>query len=67
MAPTAIYSTPAQELHKVVAAVPSKGPALAIGSPATAQDGKYQALVTELQGSRAVEKQMLDRLIDSGA
>ncbi|EIN10285.1 DUF689-domain-containing protein [Punctularia strigosozonata HHB-11173 SS5] len=66
MAPTAIYSaTPVGEPHKVVAAIPTKGPALAIGSPATAQDGKYQTLVTELQGSREVEKQMLDRLIDS--
>ncbi|KAF8915841.1 cytokine-induced anti-apoptosis inhibitor 1, Fe-S biogenesis-domain-containing protein [Mucidula mucida] len=41
-----------------------KGPALAIGSPATAQDGQYQALVTDLEASRHVEKQMLDRIVD---
>lgn len=43
-----------------------KGPALAIGSPATAQDGQYQALVTDLEASRHVEKQMLDRIVDQG-
>ncbi|KIY73789.1 DUF689-domain-containing protein [Cylindrobasidium torrendii FP15055 ss-10] len=43
---------------------PTKGPALAIGSLSTAQNGRYQTLVTELQASRDVEKQMLDRIID---
>ncbi|KAJ7095115.1 Fe-S cluster assembly protein DRE2 [Mycena belliarum] len=45
-------------------AVPSKGPALAIGSLSTAQDGKYQALISDLESSRKVDKQMLDRLVD---
>ncbi|KAJ6510073.1 cytokine-induced anti-apoptosis inhibitor 1, Fe-S biogenesis-domain-containing protein [Mycena vitilis] len=47
-----------------VAAVPSKGPALAIGSLSTAQDGKYQSLISDLESSRRVDKQMLDRLVD---
>ncbi|KAF9263659.1 DUF689-domain-containing protein [Marasmius fiardii PR-910] len=41
-----------------------KGPALAIGSLSTAQDGKYQSLINDLQGSRTVEREMLDRLVD---
>lgn len=52
---------------KVVAAVPVKGPALAIGSPATAEDGRYQSLITSLQETRQVEKYMVDRLLDGGA
>lgn len=68
MAPTAVYVSPlaAQDQHKVVVAVPAKGPALAIGSPATAEDGKYQALVTGLQQTRSVERYMVDRLLDGG-
>ncbi|KAJ6599346.1 Fe-S cluster assembly protein DRE2 [Mycena vulgaris] len=46
------------------AAVPAKGPALAIGSLSTAQDGKYQSLISDLESSRKVDKQMLDRLVD---
>jgi hypothetical protein len=45
------------------------GPLLAIGSLTTAQDGKYQALVSNLVASatdKTVERQMLDRLIDGG-
>ncbi|OJA17563.1 hypothetical protein AZE42_09095 [Rhizopogon vesiculosus] len=43
-----------------------KGPALAIGSRDTAQDGKYQSLVSRLdaQSGQAAERQMLNRLID---
>jgi hypothetical protein len=41
-----------------------KAPALAIGSLSTAQDGKYQSLISELESTRQVEKQLLDRLID---
>lgn len=67
MSPTAIYvsahdTTPAP----VVAAVPVKGPALAIGSLSTAQDGKYQSLITNLEETRKVERHMLDRLLDQG-
>ncbi|KAJ7904235.1 Fe-S cluster assembly protein DRE2 [Mycena olivaceomarginata] len=46
------------------AATLSKGPALAIGSLSTAQDGKYQSLISDLESSRTVHKQMLDRLVD---
>ncbi len=71
MAP-AVYIAPtstlvqAQEKPSLVA-VPSKGPALAIGSPATAQDGKYQSLIKSLEVSREVERHMVDRLLDGGA
>ncbi|KAJ6539078.1 cytokine-induced anti-apoptosis inhibitor 1, Fe-S biogenesis-domain-containing protein [Mycena capillaripes] len=47
-----------------IAAVPSKGPALVIGSLSMAQDGKYQSLISDLESSRKVDKQMLDRLVD---
>jgi hypothetical protein len=43
-----------------------KGPALVIGSLSTAQDGKYQRIVSELEATRQVERQMLDRLLDQG-
>lgn len=43
-----------------------KGPALVIGSLSTAQDGKYQRAVSELEATRQVERQMLDRLLDQG-
>ncbi|KAI0375539.1 DUF689-domain-containing protein [Pilatotrama ljubarskyi] len=70
MAPSAVYYAPqpaqaqAQEKPVLAAAVPAKGPALAIGSPATAQDGKYQSLITSLEQSRKVERHMVDRLLD---
>lgn len=68
MSPAAIYepSTFHPDSSKTLAAVPVKGPALAIGSLATAQDGQYQSLVSELEESRQVDKQMLDRLVDRG-
>lgn len=69
MAPTAIYMSsaePQQSQPKVPAAVPVKGPALAIGSLATAEDGKYQSLITSLEETRQVERQMVDRLLDGG-
>ncbi|KII95816.1 hypothetical protein PLICRDRAFT_129831 [Plicaturopsis crispa FD-325 SS-3] len=61
MAPVATYTISASD---VVTAAPQKGHALAIGSLATAEDGKYQSLVSGLEGSRTVERQMLDRLLD---
>ncbi|KAF8760044.1 Anamorsin -like protein [Rhizoctonia solani] len=50
------------------------GPALVVGSLGTAQDGRYQSLITELAqseelkslGSGAVERQILDRILDAG-
>lgn len=50
----------------VVPATPVKGPALAIGTLSTAQDGKYQLLVSDLEGTRRVDRQMLDRLVEHG-
>jgi len=63
MSPEAIYAHTSGE-RKGVTAVPIKGPALAIGSPSTAEDGKYQSLIKHLESTRRVEKQMLDRLLD---
>jgi hypothetical protein len=60
MAPVATYP-PSEDLS-----ASEKGPALVIGSLSTAQDGKYQRVVSELEASRQVERQMLDRLLDRG-
>lgn len=61
MSPSAVYDSPNDR-----AILPSKGPALALGSPSTAQDGTYQSLITDLQQTRRVDKQMIDRLVDGG-
>lgn len=68
MSPAAIYAAPIASIdsQKAAAAVTVKGPALCIGSPATATDGRYQTLVTRLEETRNVDKQMLDRLLDGG-
>ncbi|KAI0068799.1 DUF689-domain-containing protein [Artomyces pyxidatus] len=71
MAPAAtytpqVYSSSAPS-PSVVSAGPTKGLALAIGSLTTAGDGKYQTLISDLEGSRQVERQMLDRLLDGAA
>jgi anamorsin len=60
MSPTALEIVSAP----MPTAVPSKGPALVIGSLSTAQDGKYQGLISDLETSRIVERQLLDRLVD---
>ena len=39
---------------------------MVIGSLSTAEDGKYQHLVSELEATRQVERQLLDRLLDRG-
>lgn len=36
-----------------------------VGSPATAQDGQYQAAILAL-GAHVAERQMIDRLVDGG-
>ncbi|KAK0190744.1 cytokine-induced anti-apoptosis inhibitor 1, Fe-S biogenesis-domain-containing protein [Armillaria mellea] len=59
MSPTAVYSA-----YVPPATTPIKGPALAIGSPSTALDGQYQSMVTDLEASRKVDRQMLDRIVD---
>ncbi|XP_006459931.1 hypothetical protein AGABI2DRAFT_135195 [Agaricus bisporus var. bisporus H97] len=47
-----------------VASNPVKGPALAIGTLSTAQDGKYQSLVSGLEATRRVDRHLLDRLVE---
>jgi len=62
-------SSAAQSANTAAANDVSNGPQLAIGSLGTAQDGKYQAVISNLSktsGGRAVERQMLDRLVDGG-
>jgi len=62
MSPTAVYPESVNS-----APIQSKGPALVIGSLATAQDGKYQSLIGSLEGNRQVDRQVLDRLMDGAA
>lgn len=62
MAPVATHP-PSDDTSKPTV---EKGPALVIGSLSTAQDGKYQRVVSELEATRQVERQMLDRLLDQG-
>ena len=64
MAPTAVYSETVPAAG--VQVIPPKGLTLAIGSLATAGDGKYQSLISTLGEARDVEKQILDRLVDGG-
>jgi len=49
----------------IATGAPVKGLALAIGTLSTAQDGKYQSLVSDLEATRRVDRQMLDRLVDN--
>jgi hypothetical protein len=63
MSPTAVY---ASSPDLVVAPLPSKGLALVIGSLSTAKDGNYKTLISQLEESRQVDRQMLDRLMDGG-
>ncbi|RDB23186.1 Fe-S cluster assembly protein DRE2 [Hypsizygus marmoreus] len=64
MSPTAI-TVSSIDLSYVPSAAPHlKGPALAVGSLSTAQDGQYQALISELEATRYVDRLLLDRLVD---
>ncbi|KAF8484858.1 cytokine-induced anti-apoptosis inhibitor 1, Fe-S biogenesis-domain-containing protein [Russula ochroleuca] len=63
MAPVATHP-PSDDVSRSSASASEKGPALVIGSLSTAQDGKYQRVVSELEASRQVERQILDRLLD---
>ncbi|KAI6151851.1 cytokine-induced anti-apoptosis inhibitor 1, Fe-S biogenesis-domain-containing protein [Pisolithus tinctorius] len=65
MAPTAVYST--ETRGSVAMNGLSASSDLIIGSLGTAQDGKYQALISNLDEQapgRTTEKQLLDRLVD---
>jgi len=44
----------------------NKGSTLVVGSLSTAQDGKYQSLIAELERSSKVDRLLLDRLVDGG-
>jgi hypothetical protein len=67
MSPTAILvSSDDISISAPAPTVSAKGPALAIGSLNTAQDGKYQALISGLEGTRKVDRLLFDRLTDGG-
>lgn len=67
MSPTAVLASYNDSSITAPAPVVSvKGPALAIGSLNTAQDGKYQALISGLEGTRKVDRLLFDRLTDGG-
>ncbi|KAJ8523012.1 hypothetical protein ONZ45_g545 [Pleurotus djamor] len=64
MAPAAVYPVQTSAPAQSSASSPS-GFVLAIGSPSSARNGTYQSLVTLLESEKgAVEKQMIDRLVD---
>lgn len=67
MAPVAV-DTFVQINGQTVSHSPSvvKAPALVIGSPSSAFDGSYQSLISDLESTRQVEKQMVDRLLEGG-
>lgn len=66
MSPTAVLPQIVNVTNgqSAMSTVSVKGPALAIGTLSTAQDGRYQALVSELETTRRVDRQLLDRLVD---
>ena len=41
-------------------------PILVIGSPASARDGSYQRLITDIEQTKSAEKLMIDRLLEGG-
>ncbi|KAF9534929.1 cytokine-induced anti-apoptosis inhibitor 1, Fe-S biogenesis-domain-containing protein [Crepidotus variabilis] len=63
MSPTAVYA-PIHSVAPTVGTAVSKGPALVIGSLSTAEDGKYQSLISDLESTRKVDRLLLDRLVD---
>jgi hypothetical protein len=70
----ALSTRPTNLTHTTTTMTAPSGPALVVGSLGTAQDGRYQNLITELAqsedlrslGSGAVERQILDRILDGG-
>ncbi|KAG5646467.1 electron carrier [Asterophora parasitica] len=62
MSPTAVAVASVDRFSSATS--PSKGSALVIGSLSTAGDGKYQSLISQLEGTRRVDKLLLDRLVD---
>ncbi|PPR02461.1 hypothetical protein CVT24_002010 [Panaeolus cyanescens] len=65
MSPTAVYAASDNgQTDKNIQSAAAKGPALVIGSLSTAEDGKYQSVISELEAGRQVDKQLLDRIVD---
>jgi hypothetical protein len=64
------FSTPAATAAPVPAPAASTSTlahqTLVISTQQAAQDGSYQALVTELGGAQAVEMYMVDRVLEGG-
>ena len=68
MAPTAVSVPAVSNPTELGEALPT-GSVLVIGSLGTAQNGRYQSLVTDLDANASgntTERQMLDRLIGGG-
>ncbi|KAL0949899.1 hypothetical protein HGRIS_009928 [Hohenbuehelia grisea] len=64
MSPAAVFASTTVSSQPIDQVPQVPGATLVIGSPSTAQDGKYQELVTRLEKETSVEKQMLERLVD---
>ncbi len=64
MSPTAIHVSSQRTVENITSVV--KGPALVIGSLSAAQNGKYQKSISELESTRKVDRQLLDRIVDEG-
>lgn len=65
MSPSATTVSPVESIA-VTTVGASKGSALVIGSLETAQDGRYQALISQLETARHVDRLLVDRLVDGG-
>ncbi|KAG5654071.1 electron carrier [Sphagnurus paluster] len=63
MSPAAV-TTSSTRFNSFAPSTSSKGSALAVGSLSTAEDGKYQSLISNLEANRQVDRLLLDRLID---
>ncbi|KAG8901175.1 electron carrier, partial [Tulasnella sp. 403] len=67
MSPVAVSVVPetlTKDVVDVTAPSAPQGSALIVGSPATAQDGKYQEAILSASDAGNVEKQMVDRILD---
>lgn len=65
MASTTLYTTAQAEQTPFSPSAQSQSQVhLAIGSLAAARDGRYQSMLSSLDGE--VERQMLDRILDDG-
>lgn len=74
MAPMALFAddldlsgTPAPASDAAAPAPAASGQVLVVSSQDAAQDGSYQALVSELAARGKVDPQMVDRIVEGGA